>query len=72
MGLKDWMKSEEAPIKSAGDFNPMEASEGIRTLDLLNGLWVEWQIEIAPIWLIRAFGLNLHARMPNKKTMHFK
>ena len=32
--------NEEVPTKSAGDFNQMETSpEGIRTLDLLNGLW---------------------------------
>ena len=62
---------EEVPIKSAGDFNPVETSEGIRTLDLLKWSLRKWQIEIAPIWLIRAFGLNLHAKMPNKKTIHF-
>ena len=35
---------EEVPIKSAGDFNPMETSEGIRTLDLRNGSTTDWDL----------------------------
>ena len=68
--LEDWMKRFRSKVQAT--LIPVETSpEGNRTLGLLKWSLRKWQIEIAPIWLIRAFGLNLHARTPNKKSMHF-